>query len=422
MGTHVLPAKNEIRPENMPIDYQNDTPGLTDTPGFEAAGVACDVRGNGKETLDLGLVYSPRPCAGAGVFTRNDIVAAPVTLCRSLLSPSGKFHGIVANSGNANACTGKNGEQDALEMAQLAQKSTGSPDKSFFVASTGRIGRPLPMDKISRGIHQAATSTTGDSSGGQAFARAILTSDTRTKTVTAKIRHKEKTYTVAGVAKGAGMIEPNMATMLAFLTTDFKVPTATLQATLLRAVQSSFNCITVDGDMSTNDTVLFLANGYSQVMPDENADLLDAFHEATKEVCQRLARMIVGDGERVEHLVTLKISRAPSVEAAEKIARCIGNSLLVKTSWYGSDPNWGRIVDAAGYARIGLKLEDIDLFYNDTPVLQKGVPVEGEINHWKEIVSQREFSIHLSLGMGKDAYSLLTTDLTEGYVDYNKSE
>lgn len=406
----------------MVIDYQNNSPGITDTPGFSASGVACDIRENGKNILDLGIVYSQRPCTGAGVFTRNDIVAAPVTLCRSLLSPTAKFHGIVANSGNANACTGKNGDEDAQQMVQLAQKATGSPDKTFFVASTGRIGRALPMNKIVQGISEAAKKTTHDAEGGQTFARAILTSDTRTKTVTAKIRYKEKTFTVAGVAKGAGMIEPNMATMLAFLTTDFAVPTSTLQSTLLRSVQSSFNSITVDGDMSTNDTVLFLANGFSQVVPDDNADLLDAFHKATLEVCQRLARMIVGDGERISHLVTLKINGAPTPESAEKVARCIGNSLLVKTSWYGNDPNWGRIVDAAGYARIGLKLEKLDLFYNDTPVLRQGLPVEGEVEQWRKIVASREFSISLNLGMGSSNYSLLTTDLTEGYVDYNKSE
>jgi len=402
--------------------FKNGSPGLTDAPGFSAAGVACDIRAAGDDRLDLGIVFSEKPCTGAGVFTRNDIAAAPVSYSRSLLSPSSLFHSIVANSGNANACTGNRGDHNCAEMAALTQEVLSLPPKSVFVASTGRIGRLLPMEKIRSGIRNAAVRATRDSAGGHDFAKAILTSDTRPKTVTARIVDGTERYTIAGCAKGAGMIEPDMATMLAFLATDLKVPQATLQATLNRAVQGSFNRITVDGDMSTNDTVLFLANGSSGKEVGGNAELLEAFHRAACEICARLARMIAGDGERIEHVVDLYVTGAPGDEEADKVARCIGNSLLVKTSWFGGDPNWGRIVDAAGYARVGISMDRISLKYGDIAVIEKGNPVEENLDLWRAEVRRREFAIHLDLGLGKGRSHLISTDLTTGYVDFNKSE
>lgn len=406
----------------MDLNYKNDSPGLTDVAGFSASGTACDIRGKGDGRLDLGIVFSEKPCTGAGVFTRNDIAAAPVHYCRSVLSPSAVFHGIVVNSGNANACTGSQGEQDCRTMATLTQNALSLPEGSVFVASTGRIGRHLPMREIQSGIGEATLKATRDSAGGHDFAKAILTSDTKTKTVTARINEGGKRYTIAGVAKGAGMIEPNMATMLAFLATDLKVPQATLQATLNRAVQGSFNRITIDGDMSTNDTVLFLSNGASGTTVTDNAELLEAFHQAACEVCARLARMIAGDGERIEHVVDLYITGTPGDEEAGKVARCIGNSLLVKTSWFGSDPNWGRLLDAAGYARVGISMEKLSLYYDQVVVIRNGTPIEENLPLWKEVVRQREFSIHLDLGLGKGSSHLISTDLTTGYVDFNKSE
>ncbi|MGE9290850.1 MAG: bifunctional glutamate N-acetyltransferase/amino-acid acetyltransferase ArgJ [Puniceicoccales bacterium] len=406
----------------MKLTIKEQSPGITDVPGFSASGVASDIRGNGDNRLDLGIILSEKACTGAGVFTQNDVSAAPVRYCKSLLSPTQAFHGVVVNSGNANACTGEQGEKDCPAMADRTREALSLPEKSVFVASTGRIGRALPMAKIEQGIREAAKRVTRDSAGGHDFAKAILTSDTRPKTVTVRIEIDGKRYTVAGVAKGAGMIEPNMATMLAFIATDIKVPQATLQATLTRAVHGSFNRISVDGDMSTNDTVLLLANGSSGDSVTDNANLLDAFHKAVGEVCKRLARMIVADGERINHVIDLEVKGAQSEEDAEKVARAIGNSLLVKTSWFGNDPNWGRIVDAAGYARIGLDFNKLNLFYGEIPVLQNGTPVEENLPLWKTEVSNREFSIILDLGMGKQNYHLLTADLTEGYVDFNKSE
>jgi len=307
-------------------------------------------------------------------------------------------------------------------MADFTREALSLPPKSVFVCSTGRIGRALPMEKIRKGIREAALRVTRDSAGGHDFARAILTSDTQPKTVTVRIEDGNRRYTVAGAAKGAGMIEPNMATMLAFIATDFAVPQSTLQGSLNKAVQGSFNRISVDGDMSTNDTVLLMANGHSGMGVSDNAELLNAFHQAVGEVCNRLARMIVADGERIEHVVDLKVTGAKSEADAEKVARAIGNSLLVKTSWFGKDPNWGRIIDAAGYARVGLEFEKLDLHYGEIPVIIKGTPMEENLPRWKEAVANREFSITLNLNMGKESYKLLTADLTEGYVDFNKSE
>ncbi|MEM0965608.1 MAG: bifunctional glutamate N-acetyltransferase/amino-acid acetyltransferase ArgJ [Verrucomicrobiota bacterium] len=406
----------------MNLSVKEQSPGITDVPGFSASGVACDIRGTGDDRLDLGLILSEKPCTGAGVFTLNDVVAAPVDFCKSLLSPTHVFHGIVANSGNANACTGEQGEKDCAEMATIARQALSLPPNSVFVASTGRIGRELPMEKVRGGIRESALRVTRDSAGGHDFANSILTSDTRSKTVTVRIEEGSKRYTVSGVGKGAGMIEPNMATMLAFLATDFVVPQATLQATLTRAVHGSFNRISVDGDMSTNDTVLLLANGASGTRVDDNADLLDAFHRAVGEVCNRLARMIVGDGERINHVVTLSVTGAPSDEEAEKVARCVGNSLLVKTSWFGNDPNWGRIVDAAGYARVGIDYNKVDMDYGPVPVMRRGAPQTENLPLWKKEVEQREFTVNLNLNLGKGSFQLLTTDLSEGYVDFNKSE
>tara|TARA_R100000027_G_scaffold37442_1_gene27551 strand:+ start:34549 stop:35775 length:1227 start_codon:yes stop_codon:yes gene_type:complete len=406
----------------MKLTIKEHSPGITDVPGFSASGVACDIRGTGDDRLDLGIILSETPCAGAGVFTQNDVCAAPVRYCKSLLSPTQAFHGIVVNSGNANACTGEQGEKDSVIMADRTREALSLPPKSVFVASTGRIGRALPMPKIEKGIREAAMRMTRDSAGGHDFARSILTSDTQPKTVTVRIESGEQRYTVAGVAKGAGMIEPNMATMLAFIATDIAVPQATLHASLNRAVHGSFNRISVDGDMSTNDTVILLANGTSGGAVSDNADLLDAFHKAVGEVSNRLARMIVSDGERINHVVDLHVKGAKTEEDAEKVARAIGNSLLVKTSWYGNDPNWGRIVDAAGYARVGLDYNKLNLHYGEIPVLVNGTPAEENLPQWKAEVSNREFTINLDLGMGKADYKLLTADLTEGYVDFNKSE
>ncbi len=402
-----------------------DSAGITDVPGFEAAGVACDIRQkNDLKRLDLALVYSLRPCTAAGTFTKNAVKAAPVLLCQKHLEEGGPFHGIVANSGNANACTGADGLKDAHQMAQRAAASLNQKPPAFFVCSTGRIGQPLPIDRVLKGLERAVTEKGRTPAHGKKAADAILTSDTRPKTVTVSFVYDGKKHTVAGFAKGAGMIQPNMATMLAFLATDFSVPRSFLQKTLTDAVNGTFNCITVDGDMSTNDTVIMLANGHSGVSVGDKSprELRILFADAVWKACEILADKIVSDGEKITKVIEVKVQGAASAEDAEKCARAIGNSLLVKSSWYGEDPNWGRLADAAGYSGAKLIEAKLDIRYNDTPAMIAGKPQPDLKPKWKEIVKNRRFTVTLDLHLGKAAYRLLATDLTEGYVNYNKSE
>jgi glutamate N-acetyltransferase / amino-acid N-acetyltransferase len=408
-----------------PMTVTPDSAGVTDVPGFEATGVACDIRQKSDpKRLDLALVYSLRPCTAAGVFTTNLVKAAPVQLDQKHLAEGGPFHGIVANSGNANACTGAEGLRDALATAQRAAAGLNQKSKAFFVCSTGRIGQPLPMASLIKGLDRAVSEKGRTSADGLKAANAILTSDTRSKTVTVAFTYDGKKHTVAGFAKGAGMIQPNMATMLAFLATDFSVPRSFLQKTLSEAVAGTFNCVTVDGDMSTNDTVLMLANGHSGVSVGDKSprELRVLFAEAVWKACEVLAEKIVSDGEKITKVVEVKVQGAASAEDAQKVARAIGNSLLVKSSWFGGDPNWGRLAAAAGYAGAKLVESKLDIVYNDTPAMTAGKPHPELKPKWKEIVKARRFTITLNLHLGKAGYRLLASDLTEGYVNYNKSE
>ncbi len=406
------------------MNLEEDSAGLGDVPGFVLAGVACDVRGTGDGRLDLALVASAEPCSAAGVFTRNAVKAAPVLFCAELLELGGEgIHAVVVNSGNANACTGSTGMADAKEMARLTEQAIGTPPGSVLVCSTGRIGRPLPMDRIEKGILEAAARGTEGRGTGEEAARAILTSDTRSKTVTVRFRHDGRTFTVAGMAKGAGMIEPNMATMLAFLGTDLAAPAALLRDALERTVPGSYNAITVDGDMSTNDTVLFLANGRSGVALTGTGDQLHRkFIEAVRLVNMRLAEKIVSDGEKITKVVELRITGALNDEDAEKVAREIGNSLLVKSSWYGEDPNWGRLAASAGASGASFDPQGLEIHYGDVPALLGGDPCPENAAAWKEIVRGRRFTLRINLNAGAGAFRMLATDLSEGYVNFNRSE
>ena len=405
------------------IQFSNPTDALAKVPGFTTAAVACDIRNKGKDRLDLCMIHSASACNAAGVFTLNDIVAAPVTLCRNILASGGPIHGIICNSGNANACTGKQGEVDAATMMDEAVKHTGAPEKSYFVCSTGRIGETLPMGKMLPKIEECAGLLAATSSNATQSAEAILTSDTRPKTVLAQFTLNGETVSIGAIAKGAGMIEPNMATMLAFIVTDANIETSLLKDLLSAANSQSFNRITVDGDMSTNDTVLLLANGVSgQTLSKDTPEALQDFQDALTQVCFDLAHKIVADGERITKVIRVETTGAPSDEAAEKVCRSIANSLLVKTSWFGNDPNWGRLVDAAGYARAGIVMDKIDLYYDDTPALLRGTPQTQNRQTWKSIVSGKSFTIRINLNLGNGSSWTLSTDLTEGYVDFNKSE
>lgn len=406
------------------MKFYEDCEGITEAQGFFATGVPCNVMGKNNGKLDLGVIYSPRPCSAAGTFTNNDIKAAPVLYCLDLLNnPKQVFHGIVVNSGNANACTGKQGELDCSKMASETARHLKVHSKEILVCSTGRIGVALPMSRITVGIANACQDTLEELDGGKAFQEAILTSDTQTKSCSAQIETSSGKITIGGTVKGAGMIQPNMATMLAFITTDAVVSSSFLKKCLLESVDLSFNRMTIDGDMSTNDSVLILANGFSRIeIEKESNEEIAQFKKAVTRVCSSLARKCVTDGEKVTKFVEIQVTGAPDNDAADKVARCIGNSLLVKSSWYGSDPNWGRIVDAAGYARVGVDFEKFDLSYNDIPAVKKGNPLPTNKPKWKEVVSEKSFIIKINLNSGAGSSFLWTNDLSEEYVNYNKSE
>lgn len=397
--------------------------GPTDVPGFLASGIHADVRLKQNGQLDLGILYSPTPCTVAGVFTRNRVRAAPVSFDEEVLAKGTQLHGVVANSGNANACTGEQGMANTQEMAVLAAQRMQTPADSFLVCSTGRIGRQLPMPQIRKGIADAADALGSQPSNGLAFANCILTSDTRNKKCTLRITNGSTTVTVAGVAKGAGMIRPDMATMLAFLCTDLKMDKASLKAELKAAADRSFNAITVDGDMSTNDTVLCFANGASQVKWTEADDAFKrCFREALLQVCEHLAYLIVGDGEKITKVVTLRITGANHESDARQVAYAIAHSPLVKSSWAGSDPNWGRVIAAVGYSGVPVHEDRLSMDYDGTAVVRNGTPRDENLPKWKECVARKQFEIHVDLGMGEAETRLIASDLTPEYITFNMKE
>lgn len=406
------------------INVIEDVAGITVVDGFKAGAAACDIRNkNDFNRLDTAVVVSDTLAAGAGVFTTNDVKAAPVLTDIANLERSTKIRAIVANSGNANACTGTRGMDDARATCKYLAEKLGVEDKQILVCSTGRIGEFMPMDKLRKGIDAAVESLSDSAEIADKAANAILTSDTRKKTVQVDVQFNGKKIRLAGMAKGAGMIEPNMATMLAFIVCDAKISQSLLKECLKFAANKSFNRITVDGDMSTNDTVLCLCNGASGVeVSEDDADSIMAFRQGLLEVSRVLARKIVGDGEKITKVVEVNVLGARTEEQAEKICRSIGNSLLVKSSWFGEDPNWGRITDSAGYARTGIVLEKIDLDYDGIPVLKAGQPIAENKPLWKQSVSKKTFTINLNLNLGSASESILAADLTEGYVNFNKGE
>lgn len=389
--------------------------GVTSPKGYRAAGVHAGIKDGGP---DLALIVSSDPAAVAGTFTLNKVQGPTVALCRERLA-GGKATAVVANSGNANACTGPGGRKDADRMGAVAAQCLAVDEQSVFVCSTGVIGVPLPIDDVEAGIRVAAGELSAE--GGNAAARAIMTTDTVTKEAAVEIELGGVTVTVGGMAKGAGMIEPNMATMLAFLTTDAKAAPGPLQACLSAAVDASFNRISVDGDQSCNDTVLLLANGAAGAAElDEHHKGWGAFTGAVRAVARDLALKIVEDGEGATKFVTVNVTGAASDDDARKVARQVANSLLVKTSWYGEDPNWGRVIDAAGHAGAELKQELVSISYDDVPAVKHGMAApDVPLSELERILKQDRFSVNIELRLGKGSYTVYTCDCSEEYVRIN---
>ena len=390
--------------------------GVTTPHGFRAAGVAAGIK---SDKRDMALLVSDNAAVIAGVFTTNRVAAAPVQLCRERLAAR-QARAIIINSGNANACTGNDGLRDARRMAQLTAELLQLEAPTVFVCSTGTIGRPLPMAKIEAGIRLAVANLSAQ--GGPDAAAAIMTTDTVPKQIAAVLEIDGKRITIGGMAKGAGMIHPNMATLLVFLTTDAAVEAQALQDCLAAAVDRSFNRISVDGDRSTNDTALFMANGTAQNAPlDRHHPRWKAFCTAVNALTGELARQIVKDGEGATKLVTVTVRNAPGKRAAEKVARAVANSLLVKTSWFGADPNWGRVICAVGYAGVAVDPKQIDIAYNGQLAVRHGQSVGLAPDILHAIIAKPEFGIEIDLHLGRSTYSMTTCDCSDAYVHINAS-
>src|SRR5438105_3236847 len=423
--------------------------------GFKAAAVFCDIKriGTGKgsekgQKRDLALIVSDIAAAVAGMFTTNQVCAAPVKV--SAKHAAGKrARAIVVNSGNANACTGRRGVADAKLMTQITAKSLGISAREVLVCSTGRIGVPMPMTNVKRGISAASQQLTRGGAAARAAAEAIMTSDTRRKEIGVEFELGGVPVRIGGICKGSGMIQPQMAphaTMLGFITTDASVESRQLKTALKEAVAQSFNRITVDGDMSTNDSVLILANGLAGNAPIGRARLRRAasvatpsgrldrvspyqtFQDALNFVTLELAKMIVRDGEGVTRFITLHVHGARTPGDADAVARSVANSTLVKTSWFGGDPNWGRILCAIGYSTAKVDEARIDVGYSRpgktkiTFAVRRGQPTRVGLQTLGAIVGQPEFDLHVFLNAGRHDCVLYTSDLTEEYVEFNKGD
>jgi glutamate N-acetyltransferase/amino-acid N-acetyltransferase len=383
--------------------------------GYRYAGVHSGLRPD-PERLDLALVVSDAPAAAAGVFTQNRVVAAPVQVCRERL-PAADARGVVICSGNANACTGQRGLDDARRMTAVAAEALGCRPEQVLVCSTGVIGRPLPMPVIEPGIRAAAGRLEDGSAALGRAARAILTTDTGIKVFTRSLTLPHGEVRLTGFAKGAAMIGPNMATMLAFVLTDAAVAPEDLAWLAVSAAERTFNCVTVEGHTSTNDTLLLLANGGGPRLRDDG---LARFNEAATGVCADLARAIAADAEGATHLVKIEVTGLRAEDEARRVAKTVAESALVKTALFGADPNWGRIVSAAGYAGVAFEEKDLSLWVGEALLYRAGVPQPfdaGEVSGY--LKNNRELRLRLHFTLGGASCTFWTCDLTYDYVRMN---
>jgi glutamate N-acetyltransferase / amino-acid N-acetyltransferase len=401
--------------------------------GFRASGVYAGLKS--RQSPDVGMIVCDVTASAAAVFTTNKVVAAPVKVGRENVA-DGKVRGIVVNAGNANACTGAQGEKDARQMCHLASIGIGCEERLILPSSTGIIGHLLPMDKIERGIAHAAHALGRDREHAMRFCDAILTTDLKRKQAATTFKFDGETITLAGCCKGSGMIGPRMAlsspepataatgnrplhaTMLAYLTTDAIVPASLLRKLLGESADSSFNAVTVDDHTSTNDTCAILASGLSEVRID-SVRATAAFSDALNEVCQSLAYQIAADGEGATKVVTITVEGATDIDAARTLARTIANSPLVKCAMHGNDPNWGRIVSAAGYAGVPFNPDICTLALQDVAVFRHGHPSTFDAARLSKLLDSPEVRVRLSCRLGAASATCWTCDLSRDYVTIN---
>ena len=384
--------------------------------GFSFASACAGIKASGRP--DLALVEASPGTAAAALFTRNRVVAAPLVVGRaSLASSRGQIRAVIVNSGNANCATGKSGIQACRQVCREVGKLLGVPQTQVFPSSTGIIGVRLPVDKIISRLPEVVGLRAATEQGVTSFAHAIMTTDKRPKFASAEFRLGKSMVRLLGIAKGAGMIHPQMATMLVYLFSDIVATPAELKRSLRHACEDTFNAISIDGDTSTNDTVLLLASGHSGMHLNDPAKPL--FLSGLQQVCQSLAEQIVADGEGVEHVIRLSIEQAKNRQEARQIARTVAHSLLVKTAWAGADPNWGRILAAVGRSGIAINPGRINIMIGDQPVCRGGVACVFDEKRAHQVLSQPSSEIRILLGRGRIAADFLTTDLTSEYVRVN---
>lgn len=396
--------------------------GITVVPGFEAAAAAAQIKYEGR--TDMALIYSSVPCVAAGTFTTNVVKAAPVKWDQKIVKQGGAVQAIIVNSGIANACTGEEGMQYCEETAQTAAEVFGIQKEQVLVSSTGVIGKQLPMEKIQAGIHMLAQAKGNDKLCGAEAAEAILTTDTHKKEAAVQLEIGGKTVTIGAMAKGSGMIHPNMCTMLSFLVTDAVIEKEVLQKVLSEDVEETYNMISVDGDTSTNDTVLFLANGLAQNAPIcPGTEEYKAFAAAVHTVNEQLAKAIAGDGEGATALLEVEVVGAADKEQAKKVSKSVVCSNLTKTAVAGHDANWGRILCAMGYAGVSFVPEQVDLFLESAAgtiqILSDGVALPYSEEKATEILSEEKVKILADLKLGDGKATAWGCDLTHGYIDIN---
>lgn len=395
--------------------------GITAAKGFKAAGGHIGLKAKKK---DLAVIFSETACTYAGAFTQNVVKAAPVHWNKAILESGKTVHGVVVNSGNANAATGLQGEKDAADTALAFAEAVGVNQKDILVCSTGVIGVPMPMDTIKKGVPEVASLLSDSVEGGESAAEAIMTTDTVKKTIAVEENLGDIKITVGGMGKGAGMIHPNMATLLSFVTTDVNITKEMLQKAVSKAVQTSFNMITVDGDTSTNDTLLVLANGLAgNPVIDSEGEAFDKFYAALYEVCKYLAVSIARDGEGATKLLEVRLSGARSFEEGKTLAKSVLTSNLVKTAFFGEDANWGRIFCAMGYSGVSFDPNKVNIAIESTAgiehMLKAGLPLAFSEEKAKAILEEKEITILVEMGEGDVSVTAWGCDLSYDYVKIN---
>lgn len=389
---------------------------VTAPKGFVAAGVKSGIKKSGKE--DVAVILSQVPAAVGAVFTQN-MMASPSVLVSKEIAKNDYIRAIVVNAGNANACTGDQGIKDANMMAELTAKAVGSNKEEVLVCSTGVIGHFLPMDKIENGINAAVKALSVE--GGESAAEAIQTTDTFVKKNAYEFELSGKTVTIAGIAKGSGMIHPNMATMLTFITTDAAVEPSLLKKMTKYVADRSFNMVVVDGDTSTNDTMIVMANGQAQnsLIDSENHSDYQTFLQAFLTISQDLAKLIARDGEGATKFLAVNVTGANDFVEAKAVAMAIAKSPLVKTAFFGQDPNWGRIVCAAGYSGVNFLPEKMSVALNNVTIFKNGMSIKTDEKQLQDVMEQKDIEVQVTLGQGEAEATVWTCDFSYDYVKIN---